>query len=114
MATPAMLPVPTVAARQVIRAWKGLISPLPSTPFLRPCQSRRKPGMILVSGMNFRPSIRNRPVPRIRASMGGPQTRPLRLLTIAFRDSIEGSSCFCWYSSRPPIAAGNGMSEGAT
>ncbi len=30
VATPAMFPVPIVADRDVIKAWKGLISPAPS------------------------------------------------------------------------------------
>ncbi|MNN65732.1 hypothetical protein D3C81_1812570 [compost metagenome] len=92
VATPAILPVPTVAARQVISAWNGLISPEPSSSFLRPCQSRPKAVTILASGMNFSPSMRNRPVPRMRTSMGGPQTRPLRLFTTVLRNSIRGFS----------------------
>ena len=43
VATPAMLPVPTVAARQVISAWNGLISPGRPSSRRRPCQSMRKP-----------------------------------------------------------------------
>ncbi len=58
VATPAMLPVPTVAARQVISAANGLISPASSAPFLRPCHIILKPGPIRCSGMNFSPAIR--------------------------------------------------------
>ena len=33
--TPAMLPVPTVPARAVLMAWKGVISPSLASPFLK-------------------------------------------------------------------------------
>ena len=69
-----MLPVPTVAARQVISAWNGLISPL-LVILATPCQSRRKPTPRRTRGMNFNPSIRYRPVPRISTSINGPRPR---------------------------------------
>jgi len=43
VATPAMLPTPIVAARQVIRAANGLTSPCPSTSPTRPRQTSRSP-----------------------------------------------------------------------
>ncbi|SST13038.1 Uncharacterised protein [Acinetobacter baumannii] len=89
VATPAMLPVPTVAARQVISAWNGLISPLLSSSLLRPCQSRRKPTPRRTRGMNFNPSIRYRPVPRISTSINGPQTTPFRSTTHFCKLSIS-------------------------
>ncbi|CFP58998.1 hypothetical protein FR5810_02488 [Bordetella pertussis] len=91
VATPAMLPVPTVAARLVISAWNGLISPVSASPLARLPQASRNPAAILASGMKRRRSMRNRPVPRISTSINGPQTRPLTLSTIESRKCITVS-----------------------
>jgi hypothetical protein len=56
VATPAIFPVPIVAARDVIRALKGLM-PL-SSPGIRPFQSRSKPNGILMMVKSLRPNVR--------------------------------------------------------
>src|SRR5690606_537836 len=89
VATPAILPVPTVAARQVISAWKGLISPSAPGSFLRPCHIRRKPRGMVRQGMNLRLIIRNSPVPRISTRIGGPHTSALFSLTRLFRNCMS-------------------------
>src|SRR5690606_5368189 len=89
VATPAILPVPTVAARQVISAWKGLISPSAPGSFLRPCHIRRKPRGMVRQGMNLRLIIRNSPVPRISTRIGGPHTSALISLTRLFRNCMS-------------------------
>ena len=51
VATPAMLPTPIVAARQVISAANGLTSPWPSTSPTRPRQTSRSPLPMRTIGM---------------------------------------------------------------
>src|SRR5690554_7238967 len=80
VATPAILPVPTVAAKVVISAAKGLIWPVLASPCARPFHISTKPRLIFKIGMNFSDSIRNKPLPRIATSMGVPHTRLLMLV----------------------------------
>ena len=75
VATPAMLPVPMVAARVVIRAEKGDTSPAPRAPVrdarlkvLRRAQPRFRQGRKRVR------RVRKTPVPSSRASIQGPHT----------------------------------------
>src|SRR5690606_13066639 len=89
VATPAMLPVPTVADSAVIRAWNGGMSPSSSSPRDRPLHISRKPAPSFMIGISFRPILRNRPTPSITTSMGGPQTSPLILLTKFEMASME-------------------------
>jgi hypothetical protein len=81
VATPMMLPVPKVAAREVQRAAKGETSPAPPSP--RP--------MALKAAPNFRaeinrvPKVNQTPTPKTNANIHGPQTIP------AIRSNIDRS-----------------------
>ncbi|AZQ13262.1 hypothetical protein STH12_04236 [Shewanella khirikhana] len=94
VATPAMLPVPMVAESEVIRALKGLTSPLTSLPLpgVLPDHSKRKPLPNLRIGRSLRPKDRYKPTPRIMTSMGMPHTKPLIDLTNSVTASIQTSS----------------------
>src|SRR5918993_2887763 len=89
VATPTMLPVPTVAASAVISAAKGLISPSLSGPARRPPHNNLKPVPILKIGMSLSRYCRNSPVPRIAMIMGTPQTMSLNNLSRLFRASMS-------------------------
>ena len=79
VATPAMLPVPIVADRDVIKALNGLISPSP--PGTRPSHSILKPKGIFRMVNSLSPTVKNSPQPSMSTSMGTPQTMPLSQLT---------------------------------
>ena len=85
VATPAILPVPTVADRQVISAANGVISPAALPSRTRPFMIMRKPWPILKIGMKPSRICRNRPVPRISTIIGTPQTIAL----IEFINSVR-------------------------
>ena len=76
VATPAMLPVPMVAARVVIRAEKGDTSPAPRAPerACRPSTLRRAHPRFRQGRKRVR-RVRKTPVPISSASIPGPQTR---------------------------------------
>ena len=75
VATPAMLPVPMVADSAVISALNGVIWPSPVA--FAALEQQAEAGAELQIGMNFRPTCRKKPTPRIRTSISGPQTMPL-------------------------------------
>ncbi len=81
--TPTMLPVPMVAARAVIRDWKGVISPsvLSRLSKILPTAWGR-----FRQGRNFSRMVRYTPVPTRKNSMTGPQTK---LLTSPISRSIS-------------------------
>ena len=76
VATPAMLPVPTVEASAVDTAWNGLTLPAAPGRVDRPSTSRNA----APSRRNWTPPVRTvraMPVPMSRTIIGGPQTYPL-------------------------------------
>lgn len=58
VATPAILPVPMVAASAVIRDWNGVISPASPMRAVRPCIISRNAAGKRSSGIPARPTIR--------------------------------------------------------
>ena len=88
VATPAMLPTPTVEASAVATAWNGVTLPSPS-PGLRSFPST-SPSAV-PSRRNCTPpvtSVSRTPVPTRSTSMGGPQTSPLSQAFARVRRSI--------------------------
>ena len=99
VATPAMLPVPTVAESSVISAANGEMSPCALLPGVRLPHSMRKPCGILRIGMKPRRSCRYRPVPRIRTIIGIPQTMSFKAVKKSCRNCIGASpSCLSFYA----------------
>ena len=92
VATPAMLPTPIVAARQVISAAYGVTSPCCAPSPVRPCQIMRKPVAMRRIGMARRRTCRKKPVPRIKTSMAGPQTKEFRELIQTVKVCIRSSA----------------------
>ena len=74
VATPTMLPVPTVAAKAVHKAWKLLISPLPV--FLAAKISFKAIGSFTTWSKPKR-TVSNTPVPIKSTNKGTPHTKPL-------------------------------------
>ena len=75
VATPTILPVPTVALSAVIKDWNGEISPSFFDFFLKINLTEYQ--MRFLHGKNFKRIVKNIPVPTSRASMIGPQTKSL-------------------------------------
>ncbi len=93
-ATPAMLPVPTVAASAVHTAWKGVMAPLEASPRLkmRPMVSRMDVPNLRIWMQRVR-SVRYRPTPMIRIMAGTPQTKLFTaLLTLVMKSSMVNPS----------------------
>ena len=77
VATPTILPVPTVAARAVHKAWKLLMSPLPV--FLAAKMSFSAMGSLNTCN-KFKRMVRRIPVPIKRIIKGGPHTKPFTVV----------------------------------
>ena len=74
--TPAILPVPTVADIDVIKALKPLMSPLLLSP-LRPDHNVLNAKGMWLKVRPFKPRVKNKPVKANRISIGAPHTTPL-------------------------------------
>jgi len=87
VATPAIFPVPIVADNDVINALNGLICPS-SSPGIRPFHNKLNPKGIRLIVKNRKPTVKNRPTPKIKNSIGGPQTIPFSQPTTLFSISM--------------------------
>ena len=77
-ATPAMLPVPTVAASAVHTAWKGVMAPSCAVFFwnMRPSVDRMARGNLRICKNRVR-RLRYSPTPRMHTMAGTPHTKSL-------------------------------------
>ncbi len=91
VATPAMLPTPMVAARQVISAENGLTSPGRLGSTSRPRQTMRSPLPMRRIGMPNSLTCRYSPVPRISTSMAGPHTKPFSVFIQSWKLCMAAS-----------------------
>ena len=90
VATPAMLPTPTVEASAVATAWNGVTLPVPSP----------RENILPSTSWSANPRRRNctkpvrivssRPVPMSSTIIGQPQTRPFRV-----RSKVSNASIWC-------------------
>ena len=82
VATPTILPVPTVAASAVIKAENGEMSPSPSFCLDSLLKSFLSEEPRFFQGINFNLIVKKIPVPTRNNSITGPQTKSFMLLTI--------------------------------
>ena len=88
VATPTILPVPTVAARAVISAENGEMSPSPSFFLDSLLKSFFSEEPRFLQGKNLSLNVKNIPVPTRKTSITGPQTKSFTLVTISVNLSI--------------------------
>ena len=95
VATPAILPLPTVAESAVIRAWKGLMSPSPPLSGLAfptaPESTIREAFPKFRSCTKPVRTVRRRPVPKRRITIGAPHSQSETPCVSATKFSISGS-----------------------